>query len=227
MDVKILKTNLNGNSNIGLYSYCLSVNGKNLCLLGEDFGSSIEKEISKILSAEIVHVKIAGTPLLGVFLSGNNNNLLVPRIAFDNEIKQLKDLGINVRVFDTKLTCLGNNIACNDFGALVNIDFTDGELKFIKEALKVPVKRISIAETEGPGACIVTNGKKGIIHRDAEDFEIEMVQSNLGLDSLEPCSINMGSPYLKSGLIVNNNGFIVGEQSGGPEIIYVEQSLFE
>lgn len=225
MAANILKANFNGNSNIGLYAYCLTHNDKKIILLGENVGEETEKELSKTLDAEIVHLKIAGTPLLGAFLAGNSKNLLVPAIAFDSEIAKLKKIGVPFEIIKTNLTCLGNNIVCNDHGALINPEFKDKEIAIIEEALGVKTKKIKIADLEGPGACIVTNNKHGIIHRDAETFEIEMAKKTLDLESLEPCSVNMGSPYLKSGLIVNEAGFVIGEQSGGPEIIYVEENL--
>ena len=217
----VAKLNINGNPNIGLYGYCAD----KICILGERLTKNAEKEVREALQAELHHLTIAGTPMPGVFLAGNSNALLVPGIAFDNEVKALKKLKLPVTVFDTHLTCLGNNLIANGHGCLVNPEFSDAEIVWIEKTLKVPVKRVQIAGLDTPGACLVLNGKYGVIHRDAEPHEIAMVKDTLKLESLEPASVSLGSPYLKSGVLNNNEGFVVSETSGGPEIVHLEQSL--
>jgi len=219
----VAKLAVNGNPNVGLYGYCTTAGERRLCLFGELVGN--EKVIAAALDSELVKVSIAGTPLPGVFLTGNTQALLVPNNAFDHEVRQLRELGLTVYVFHTRLTCLGNNIVANDHGCLVNPAFSDEEIGQLHELLDVPVKRMTIAGLETPGNCIVLNGKHGIIHREAASHEIEMARETLGLQSLEPASVNLGSPYLRAGILNNNHGFVIGDKSGGPEIVHIEESL--
>jgi len=223
--MRTLTKSFHGNPNIGLYGYCAEAEGKRILLLGERIPQDAEEEIAEALQATIHHVMIAGTPMPGVFLAGNANALLVPAITFDRELQALRKLGLRVMPFETRLTCLGNNLVANEHGCLVNPEFSDAEIKRLYELLKVPVKRMKIADIDTPGACVVLNGRKGIIHRDAADFEIEIVKQTLHLESLEPASVNLGSPYLKAGVLNNDEALIVGDQSGGPEIVHLEQSL--
>jgi translation initiation factor 6 len=217
----VVKMAFNGNPNVGLFAFC--ANG--YCILGEKLKKDAEAEVAKALEAEIKHIMIAGTPMPGIFMAGNSHALLVPGIAFDKEIDALKELGLPAIRFETKLTCLGNNIVVNEHGCLVNPEFSDGEIKQLESLFKVPVKRIEIAGLDTPGACVVVNGKHGIIHREAAEFEIEMVKDTLQLETLEPASVNLGSPYIHAGIVANAHGFVVGDQSGGPEIVHIEESL--
>ncbi len=221
----VVKMDFHGNPNVGLYGYCAMVGDKRLCLLGDRLGAEDEKRIADALQADVLHTTIAGTPMPGVFLAGNEHALLVPNICFDREHDALVKLGLPVQVFHTRLTCLGNNILANGHGCLVNPEFSDDEIEHLADLLRVPVKRIQIAGLDTPGACVVLNGRKGVIHRDAAEHEIEMVKATLKLDSLEPASVNLGSPYVRAGVINNDHGFIVSDQCGGPEIVHLEQSL--
>jgi translation initiation factor 6 len=169
--MRVFTTTFHGNPNVGLYAYCVEAGGKRLCVMGERLNKDDEQNVAKALGAEFHHVTVAGTPMPGVFLAGNSQALLVPGIAFQRELRSLQHLGLPVQVFETHLTCLGNNILVNDTGCLVNPDFTDAEIRRLHTLLGVPVKRIRIAGLQTPGACVVLNGRFGVIHRDATESE--------------------------------------------------------
>lgn len=209
----VQKTNFNGNVNLGLYAYATD----EYCLVGHDVPNERIDLMHQILKVPIHKISIAGTSLVGVFLAGNNNCLLVPKIAFDTELEILQKLKIHYKVIDTKLTALGNNILCNDTGCLINPEFGKPEENEIKDALKVPVKRTKIAGLTTVGALAALNEKGILIHRDSEDFELDFIETTLNLTAVTG-TVNFGSPYIKSGVIVNSNGFLIGDISGGPEI---------
>ena len=216
----VLKTDFNGNVNVGLYVYATD----KYCLVGRDVPKELVHTIEKTLKVPVHKISIAGTGLLGVFLSGNPNCLLVPGIVFESELKTLDKLKIKYEVIDTKLTALGNNILCNDKGGLINSDFGEKEKKIIKKVMDVPVKTAKIADLSTVGALVVFNKKGCLVHRDAEDFEIEMIEKTLGVEATIG-TVNFGSPYIKSGLVANSKGFIIGDLSGGPEIQNADMAL--
>ncbi len=220
MDMRILKTDFNGNFNVGLYIYVTDL----YCLIGNDVPENKKEEIEKVFQVPIYKISIAGTGLLGVFLSGNSSCLLIPSIAFENEIDEIEKLGIPFRIINTKLTALGNNILCNEKGCLINPDFGKTEEQEIKNALGLPVKRAKIAGIPTIGAVGALNDKGCLLHRDAEDFEIEMIEQTLQLP-VTTGTVNFGSPFVKSGISCNKNGFIIGQASGGPEIQNADKAL--
>lgn len=183
------------------------------------------KDIVKTLGNPTVqHVNVAGTGMPGVFIAGNKNSVLVPAIIFDRELEQLRKIGLHVTVLDTRHTCLGNNIACTDNGAIISTDFSEEERVKIEEALQVPTVQSDIAGLNTPGAFIVTNNGRGIIHRDANEDEIRLVEETLKITSV-PATVNLGTPYLRAAIINNAHGFIIGDASGGPEIVHIDESL--
>jgi translation initiation factor 6 (eIF-6) len=70
-----------GNPNIGLYLFATN----DYCLAPESTSDKLLHKIEKVLDVPVIKLNIAGTPLLGVFLSGNSEQLLVPSIIFDKE----------------------------------------------------------------------------------------------------------------------------------------------
>jgi translation initiation factor 6 len=217
----ILITSIEGNSNIGLYGFA----NDNFCLLGRNVPEEKAKEIEKILHVPVHQITLAGTSLIGVFCAGNNKGIVIPDIVFDEEQKVLEKLDIPFKVIETKLTALGNNLLCNDHGCLANPEFSAFTKKRIREALQVSLKPGMITDLPTVGACGVVNTKGCMLHRDAADFEIDFVQDLLQVP-IETGTINMASPYIKSGVLCNSKGMVVGEQSGGPEINHIDQHLF-
>lgn len=216
----ILKANVNGSPNVGLFGYATDT----YALFGEHVHERLLADISAALHVPLHHAKIAGTGMLGIFLAGNERTLLVPGIAFDTERANLDRLGITYQVFETKHTCLGNNIIANDRGAILSTEFTSAEAKRIGEALGVPVVQTDIAGLNTPGAVIRIRGDKGVIHRDATPSEIALVEETLGV-TLEPATVNLGTPYLNAGVLNNTHGIIIGDQSGGPELVHLDDAL--
>jgi len=69
----VLKTNIHGNSNIGLYMFC---NDK-FCLVGKSVEDIKIAEIERALKVPVHKITIAGTDLIGAFIAGNNNKIII------------------------------------------------------------------------------------------------------------------------------------------------------
>lgn len=212
--------NTQGNTNIGLYAYATDT----YCVLGPE-AENLKEQLAEVLDVPIIITTIAGTSLAGVFLAGNSNTLIVPPIAFEYEIDALKKAGIAVKVFDTTHTALGNNLVANDHGALIGLMFSDGEREHIQQLLGVPTHQFAIADTEVVGSGLAITTKGGLMHARATGFELDMAQDTLRLPRLLTGTVNFGSPYVRSGIIANTNGFLIGSQSGGPEITNADEAL--
>jgi len=216
-----------GDSNIGLMIYA---NDK-FALIPKITSEKEEKIIKDVLKVPVYKVNIAGTSLAGVFLNGTNSDILVPEIIFDKELAELNKIGkkhdVNFHVFKSELTCIGNNTLISNNVAIINIDYSDKEMKTIKELLKLDnVIKATIADIEIVGASTVINQSKStaLVHREASQEDINLIEKTFGVKA-DTGSINMGSPYIKSGLVCNSNGFLVGVESGGPEILNADEVL--
>lgn len=216
----VIKANINGNPNVGLFGFDTG----EFILIGERLKKNQKKLFEEVLGKPILKARIAGTTMTGVFLAKNKNALLIPNIILDTEEKVLKENNIDYKIIKSDITCFGNTIACNDFGAIISTEFSDHDAKIIGEALKVPVKKLDIAGLTTPGALIVINKENAIIHKDASSEEIKIIEEILNV-KCHPATVNLGSPHLNAGILNSTKGFIIGDQSGGPEILNIDEVL--
>lgn len=214
------RINVHNNPNIGIYGLATD----EYCLVGASITLEQVKDIEKALEVPVHQIKIAGTDLIGVFCAANKNCLLVPGIAFEEELKELDKLKINYKVIKTHLTALGNNILCNNNGALVNPEFSAVIKKEIRKALGVKVVPGTIGELETTGSCGICNKNGILISEEINDAELEMVQSLLN-NHVFNGTVNE-SPLVRSGLIVNSKGYIYGSIFMRDEIFVIQEALF-
>ncbi|MFC1730886.1 translation initiation factor IF-6 [candidate division KSB1 bacterium] len=216
----VLQTSFNGNPNVGLYGFA---NDK-FCLLGVEVPNKQAKQIEKVLKVPVHQITLAGTSLIGAFCNGNNKLIVLPDIVFEDELKVLDKLKIKYEVIKTRHTALGNNLLCNDVGCLANPELSADAKKRIRVALDVALKPGKIAGVNTVGSVAVQNDHGCLIHGDAKPFEIKFIKDLLKVD-VETGTVNMGNPYLGSGVLCNNHGFVVGDASGGPEVVYIDEFL--
>lgn len=218
--IHILKTHFHQSSNVGLHVYA---NDK-FCLLSSMVPKKLEKEIEEVLKVPLVRTNLCGTALNGIFAAGNSRGILLPHIVLDSELEVLEKHKIKFKVLITDHTALGNNIVANDKAALISPDLKEHQEEIGKFLKVKKIQVFSLNELSTIGALIVL-GKKGcLVSKLASDKEMEFVEDFFGLP-VTRCSVNLGSPYIKSGLVVNKQGFIVGEKTGGPEAVHIDEAL--
>lgn len=216
----VYKTSCNGNPNVGLYGIITD----KFVLLGKEFPEKEDETLRKVFGKDIARISIAGTSMLGVFCLWHNNTLYIPSIVFDDEKEALEALNIPFKVIETELTCLGNNILLSEQAAYINPDFTAKETKHLEEELGIPCKRKEIMEIEAVGSIGVIREGRGLFHRDLHPKLVQELEETLGI-TITLGTVNMGSPYIKSGVLVSKEGFIIGNTSGGPEIKNADEAL--
>ncbi|AJF61917.1 TPA: translation initiation factor IF-6 [Candidatus Woesearchaeota archaeon] len=210
----------NGNPNIGLFCYA---NNK-YCLVPSDFPDKLSAKFEKILKVPVHKMRAAGTDLLGVFFSGNDDVLLVPMIMFDSELAELRRLKINYRIIESELTALGNNLIVTEKACIANPDYTESMLKNIEKDLGVKAVSGKISKLNTVGSLVKIGRGSCLVTPEIEPFEEKFLKDKLKI-AVKKGTVNFGSPYISSGVVCNSNGFIIGEASGGPEIQNADEAL--
>lgn len=216
----VAKLNVQGNSLVGLYVLPLD----DVVLVGPEVSVTDRKLLEEIFNAPVVQATIAGTGLLGVFAATNGKTLVVPHIIFEHEERNLKEAGVEFIKIKTTLTCLGNNIVASRKGVLLNPSFEDEAMQQLQDAFTLPFKLFSLNEIPTIGSFVVCNSKKGLCSHEFSDAQIDEMETHLGI-KITTGTVNLGSTQIRSGLAVNDSGFIIGESSGGPEIINADEAL--
>lgn len=194
-------------------------------LLPFGFAETKAKKLKEYLDVEkIIHVSIAGTRLIGPMTVMNNNGILLPSTVSDDEIRILKQTGLNVERLKSKFTAIGNLISANDKGAVVSNLFKGEVDQNIKDILGVPLQTLSIGGYIQVGSMIVATNAGAIVHPIANDSEISRISEILQVEA-EPATVNGGSPFLSSGILANFSSVIVGNLTTGPELIMISRGL--
>ena len=164
------------------------------------------------------------TRLPGLYTVGNSNCILVPAEITEHERSKLEESEIEFEEIETNNNALGNLILANDSGAIISPKI-EHKAEKIEKALDVNVEVGRIADLPNPGSTAVANNKGGLVHREASEEEAKRVKETLELEDIDLGTVNLGSPYMGSGIICNDDDALVGENTSGPEIGRVDRVL--
>ncbi|ADL19534.1 Translation initiation factor 6 [Acidilobus saccharovorans 345-15] len=220
MTFNVAKMQVFGNSNVGVYIFA---NDK-IALVPPDMEQKDKQLIEDVLGVDVYEVTIMGTRLIGVLVAGNNNGLLVPSTITEGELQTLKEaLGnsMNIGVVPSSNNAIGNLVAANSHGALVYPGLDNSTTKLISDVLGVEVAKRAISGISTVGAVIAVTDIGGLSHPDTGDDELEFLK-DLFKVPFKTGTINFGVSFIKTGLVVNNRGAIVGANTSGPEIARIQ-----
>lgn len=215
--MKALKTDFDGNPNVGLYGFATD----KYCLVGKGIRKEVLANMKEVLKVPVHTITINNSHLVGVYCCGNENLLLVPEIIKENEEKELRVFKIPYKIVKSNFSALGNNIVVRGDKCIINPEFEKNIDKGLKE---FNIYRMCLGEHNTVGSCIVVNKKGCLVNIDIQEKEIEKIEKALNVHA-GIGSVNRGNPYVRSGIICNSNGYIIGGETTGVEIMRIETSL--
>ena len=158
-------------------------------------------------------------------MAGNNKGIILPYLVKDEELEILrKSIGdeLNIGVLPSKKTAVGNIILANDKAALVHPELDKKTLKFIEDVLDVPVEQGTIAGISTVGSVAVVTNKGMLVHPETSAEELKFLEELFKV-RVDVGTVNFGVSFIKTGIVVNSYGALVGERTTGPEIMRIEQ----
>ena len=183
------------------------------------------EEAARRLSPNIVRASISSSPYMGIYMAANSNGAVLPPFCSQRETDALAAAGIEAAVIkDTKFSALGNNVACNDRGAIVNEELPKGEIKKIEDALGVEAVPMSICSYKTVGMMVAATNKGFLAHNRISEGEMKEVEGILRVPGLN-ATVNSGTPIVGLGVVANSAGAIAGEDTSGFELGRIEQGL--
>jgi translation initiation factor 6 len=222
--MRILQTDFQGDHNVGLFGRA----NNSICLLSNFVSEKNLKKIEDVLKVQIINTTLANTDFIGMLCGMNSNGIVLPNIVNSDELKKFhsitKKFGMNLLILKTKYTAIGNLVLCNDNGAVVSKYFSKKDKKKIEDCLDVEVEHASVAGMNTVGSCGVATNSGCLLHRDATEDEIKIVQSMLKVNT-DIGTANFGSPFVGCCIIANAKGVIVGQSTTGPEANRILEAL--
>ena len=204
----ILKTNFNGSHHLGIFC----VVNDNIAVVPLNSSKKFINQLKQNLEVDTVKTNMSNTSLIGIFSAANNKKIIVPNILEKEELNTLKDFFPEVLVLNEKYTALGNLIAMNDHGIACS--------KYLKPILEAV--NLKIADSDLIGASLFVNNSGFLAHRDATKEELEKIEKIFNVKG-GTSTLNFGDPFIKSGIIGNKKGIMIGGLTSGPELRKVDE----
>ncbi len=208
------------NSNIGVMG---RANDK-IALLPPRCPGNFAMAAEETLGVEVIATEISGTSLLGPMVAMNNKGLLLPQHAYEKEKKRMKKSDITIEVLKDKYTALGNLLLLNDHGAIASRVFARRSIKAMEDAFDCEVERGKLAGYRTVGSMGVATNRGALVHPLVGEEELEWVEEILGVE-VDIGTVNRGVGRVGAGIIANSKGVLVGDETTGPEIARIEESL--
>lgn len=222
--MEIVRISLLGSVNIGLYVKATN----HYFIYHSDIVKRKVRVLKETLSAEAIPIKPLNTRVISPFIAGNKNGVVISRYVdsdFLHNIKEsLEGSGLKVVVLNTKYTALGNLTVFNDHSAVVSPIIPIEVRKVIADELDVEVAACTIGRASYIGSLLVVNNGGGLTSPTIREDEHQFIESFLKINVLSG-TINSGTPFISSGLIVNDNGMVVGEDTVGRELFVLSQAF--
>ncbi|MCK4459306.1 MAG: translation initiation factor IF-6 [Methanosarcinales archaeon] len=181
------------------------------------------EQIEEALRVRVMQTSIAGSFVVGSLACGNCSGFVVSRYVYAEETRSLQELG-NVQAIPDVMTAVGNIILANDTAAVVHPNLPDRAVKTIEDALRVDVRRATIAGLKTVGMAGIATNKGVLVHPRVSDAEISILEDVFNLP-VDIGTVNFGSPLIGSGLLANSAGYLAGADTTGPELGRIEDAL--
>ena len=213
------RLNFNGDPNLGLFT----ISTEELCIAGNTIIKNDLKEIGEILGVEVIEFKIANSELVGLFSTANKNGIVLPINCKDSEVKLFKKIGLNVVKVKIKQTALGNLILLNDNGCIIPEEISKIKPK-LEDCFGVPVEMGTIAGLSIVGSCAIATNRGILAHINCSEEEMELLESVLKVKG-DIGTVSFGSPFVGAGIVANSKGFLIPEETTGPELQRTDEAL--
>lgn len=222
---KFLKLNFHGDPNIGLHGLAT----EKFCLIGRCASERDLKQIEHTLKVPVIQLGLYGTDFVGLFAVATSDSVLLPDIIYEAELenfkKKLKQIGVAVHVIKTEHTALGNNIILNDKFGIISTVYNKKSVEQIKNAFpKVKFEQFDISDLSIPGSLGTVTAHGGLFSPNVTDADIKKIEALFSFE-IGLGTVNLGNPFVSSGVIANSHGVAVGSLSSGYEISRVFESL--
>jgi len=217
----LLRAAFSGSAYVGVFARATD----DCLLVRPDVDADLREALSDELAVPAVPTTIGGSGTVGALATGNRNGLLVSSRVRERERDRLAaETGLPVTELPGRINAAGNVVLANDNGAYVHPDLSAEAVRAVEEGLDVPVEQGVLAGTRTVGTAAVATSDGVLCHPESTDAELDFLEDLLGVPA-DIGTINYGGPLVGSGLVANDHGYVVGQDTSGPELGRIESAL--
>jgi translation initiation factor 6 len=198
----------------------------NYVFAGSDLTKGNKDTLSEVLKARCIELSIADSNLIGIFARANSNGMLISNLATDREFAYIKklDLDMEIRVLESPLNAIGNNIMANDRMAMANPEYDKKALQAIRDTLGVEVVKGAIGGFKTIGANNILTNKGIVVNNYCTEKEKDTIDKWAGAKSVR-ATANTGSLGIGISVVANSHGIVVGDSTTGFELARILEGL--
>jgi translation initiation factor 6 len=217
----LLRAAFAGSSYVGVFARATDA-----CLLVRpDIDADLREACGAELDVPVVATTVGGSGTVGALAAGNSHGLLVTGRVRERERERITDaVGLPVTELPGRINAAGNVVLANDHGAYVHPDLPRDAVKAVMEGLDVPVERGDLAGVRTVGTAAVATNEGVLCHPKSADETLDTLEDLLGVPA-DIGTVNYGGPLVGSGLLANSGGYVVGEDTSGPELGRIDLAL--
>ena len=193
-----------------------------LAVVAPDVPGKAVRSIEEALAVRAVRTSLGGANVVGALVALNSSGAIVTGFASGAEVAALREL--SVLVLPHRLNAAGNNILCNDRGALVNPGYDERTVRMIGDALHVKAVRGTVAGMRTLGSAAVATNKGVLAHPHATEAELELIRNVLKVTPMITTA-NYGTGQIGACLVANSKGAVVGTRTTPIELGRIEEGL--
>jgi len=206
-----------GNPYVGVFC---AANDERL-LVAPGVPKSVIRHMDEALETTHVVTSVAHSTVLGALVAMNSNGILASPFI---EHKELDAIGDAVYPLPHRLSAVGNNVLCNDRGAVVHPSYDDEAVDLIGEVLGVPVVRSTVAGIRTVGSVAVATNKGVLCHPHARPGEMGVLKETLKVP-VAITTANYGAAQVGACMVANAHGAVVGSRTTPIELGRIEEGL--
>lgn len=217
----MLRAAFAGSAYVGVYARATD----EYVLVRPDVEADLRADLGDELDVPVVETTIDGSGTVGALATGNENGLLTTSRITETERDRIEDAtGTQVAELPGRINAAGNVVLANDYGAFVHPDLPREALNVVKDCLDVPVERGQLGGVHTVGTAAVATNRGVLCHPKSTDDELDVIEAGLDVPA-DIGTINYGGPLVGSGLLANDHGYVVGQDTTGPELGRIEDAL--
>ena len=206
-----------GNPYVGVF--CAA--NDEMLIVPPDVPRSAVRHIEGALETRSIVTLVGHSTVVGSLLAMNSKGILASPFIEDDEIDTIGDA---VYPLPHRLSAVGNNVLCNDHGAVVHPGYDDETVAFIQEVLGVPAVRGTVAGVRTVGAVAVATNKGALCHPYAKSGEMDLLKSVLRVP-VQITTANYGAAQVGACMVANSHGAVVGARTTPIELGRIEEGL--
>ncbi|WP_436926367.1 translation initiation factor IF-6 [Halosimplex amylolyticum] len=217
----MLRAAFSGSAYVGVFARATD----DCLLVRPDVDADLQEDLGEELDVPVVPTTVGGSGTVGALAAGNGNGLLVSSRVRERERDRIAEAtGVSIGELPGRINAAGNVVLANDSGAYVHPDLSGEAVRAVEDALDVPVEQGVLAGSRTVGTAAVATNAGVLCHPDATDAELDFLEDLLDVPA-DIGTVNYGAPLVGSGLVANDYGYVVGQDTTGPELGRIESAL--